>query len=70
MQCCFCLDEYQIGAELLVCLNVCEHSFHSSCLQDWLNTTHPGQVFVVCPLCRREICVAREMRLARTVPQA
>ncbi|PVI01899.1 hypothetical protein DM02DRAFT_654043 [Periconia macrospinosa] len=45
------------------CLELeCQHRFHASCLDSHLNAAMMNR-FVTCPLCRYEICRAREYRV-------
>ena len=48
-QCCICLDDLVISEENVVAIDVCSHSFHRDCINEWLNVNH------ICPICRRNI---------------
>jgi len=50
--CCICLSDYAPGAELRVL--PCRHHFHTTCVDQWLQTS------AVCPLCKTPPFEARE----------
>jgi hypothetical protein len=59
--CAVCLDDFGIRRVATVAWKVvCEHVFHAKCLADMVNGI--DQNSNCCPLCRVEVCVARERR--------
>ena len=61
--CPFCLETFKSGNELLFQSLVCSHAYHSSCLHTWINGVHKGKDWVVCPVCRENMCRTRPRRL-------
>lgn len=58
MDCSICQDHMRQG-ELVRTLRVCEHKFHTSCIDNWLLNDS-----VICPVCRHDI---REPARARSL---
>jgi hypothetical protein len=58
MDCSICQDHMRQG-ELVRTLTVCEHKFHTSCIDNWLLNDS-----VICPVCRHDI---REPARARSL---
>ncbi|XP_073039061.1 brassinosteroid-responsive RING protein 1-like [Primulina eburnea] len=59
--CAVCLCEY-LGGEEIRCLRTCEHVFHRSCLDRWMNRDQ-----WTCPLCRTPITPPQISLLAVSV---
>jgi predicted Fe-S protein YdhL (DUF1289 family) len=53
--CCICLNDYQVGDEVLTG-RACTHCFHRTCALEWLVNRFE------CPYCRTEIMNSREVR--------
>jgi len=50
LQCSICIDDFDFSAEeVVVKTRACDHLFHKSCLQNWLNVDRS------CPLCREDL---------------
>eukprot|EP01035_Chromulina_nebulosa_P017850 gene17850-23463_t len=48
-ECSICLNEITIGDKIRVLPDPCGHSFHVSCIDEWLKQA------VICPLCKRSV---------------
>ncbi|KAH7069444.1 hypothetical protein FB567DRAFT_634097 [Paraphoma chrysanthemicola] len=53
--CPICMED--AGADGLVKPQCCDHAFHLSCLDEWVNG--PAGNAALCPLCRKSICLAK-----------
>jgi hypothetical protein len=50
--CTICLCNYEIGTDIVWSSNsVCDHAFHSECIEQWLMNQREGPL---CPCCRRD----------------
>lgn len=66
-ECPICFEKFNETSEMNVCTNICTHTFHCECIQEWINTTNGTGT---CPICRSDIDIVTPTReLPVIVPQ-